>query len=83
MRPRVTREVFTRNFGVWRESRERSPHGVRSRVPAGTRLPAAGEDPLTVTRCYRAVHNIGHFRYIEASQVDAEGATVRRHHRVG
>jgi molecular chaperone DnaK len=41
--------------------------------PAGTRLPAAGEDALTVTRCYRAVHNIGHFRYIEASQVDDEG----------
>jgi molecular chaperone DnaK len=67
------REVFTRNFGVWRESEGGHRMVFDPVFPAGTRLPAAGEEPLTVTRCYRAVHNIGHFRYIEASQVNAEG----------
>jgi hypothetical protein len=41
--------------------------------PRGTRLPAAGEPPLTVTRRYQPVHNIGDFRYLEAANVDPDG----------
>jgi molecular chaperone DnaK (HSP70) len=67
------REVFTRNFGVWRESEGGHRMVFDPVFPAGTRLPAAGEEPLTVARSYQPVHNIGHFRYLEASQVDAEG----------
>jgi molecular chaperone DnaK (HSP70) len=66
-------EVFSRNFGVWREG-----EGGRATVfdvifPRGTRLPAPGEPPLAVRRRYRPVHNVGHFRYIEASHLDGAG----------
>jgi molecular chaperone DnaK len=64
------REVFTRNFGVWREGEAGQRMVFDSIFPAGTRLPAAGEEPLTETRTYGPVHNIGHFRYLEASHVD-------------
>ena len=66
-------EVFSRNFGVWREG-----EGGRVMIfdvifPRGTRLPAPGEPPLTVGRRYRPVHNVGHFRYLEASHLDSAG----------
>ncbi|HXP87394.1 MAG TPA: Hsp70 family protein [Bryobacteraceae bacterium] len=67
------REVFTRNFGVWREGEGGQRMLFDSIFPAGTRLPAVGDEPLTVTRTYYPVHNIGDFRYIEASHVDAQG----------
>jgi molecular chaperone DnaK (HSP70) len=67
------REVFTRNFGVWREGEAGHRMVFDSIFPAGTRLPASGDSPLTVTRSYGPVHNIGHFRYLEASQVDDAG----------
>jgi molecular chaperone DnaK (HSP70) len=67
------RDVFSRNFGVWREG-----EGGRVMVfdvifPRGTRLPAPGEPPLAARRRYQPVHNVGHFRYLEASQVDSTG----------
>jgi molecular chaperone DnaK len=65
------REVFTRNFGVWREGEAGQRMVFDSIFPAGTRLPAAGDDPVTVTRAYSPVHNIGHFRYLEASHVES------------
>ncbi len=67
------REVFTRNFGVWRESEAGQRMIFDPIFPRGTRLPAAGEPSLTVSRCYQPVHNIGDFRYLEAASVDAEG----------
>ena len=33
------------------------------------RLPAPGEPPLVQSRQYSPVHNIGHFRYLECSQL--------------
>ena len=67
------RDVFSRNFGVWREG-----EGGRVMVfdvifPRGTPLPGPGEPPLTVRRIYQPAHNIGHFRYLEASSVDGSG----------
>jgi molecular chaperone DnaK (HSP70) len=67
------RDVFSRNFGVWREG-----EGGRVMVfdvifPRGTPLPGPGEPPLTVRRIYQPAHNIGHFRYLEASGVDGSG----------
>ena len=67
------REVFTRNFGVWRESDAGHRMVFDPIFPHGTRLPAGGEPPLTVCRQYRPVHNLGDFRYLEAGLVDEDG----------
>ena len=67
------REVFTRNFGVWRESEAGQRMIFDPIFPRGTRLPAVDEPSLAVSRCYQPVHNIGDFRYLEAANVDSEG----------
>jgi molecular chaperone DnaK (HSP70) len=64
------REVFTRNFGVWRESDSGQRMIFDPIFPRDTRLPAAGEPPVTVVREYQPVHNVGDFRYLEAAHVD-------------
>ncbi len=67
------RDQFTKNFGVWREADD--GHSVVFDVlfPRGAKLPAKGEEPLRVVRSYRPIHNIGHFRYLECAQLDANG----------
>ena len=67
------REMFTRDFGVWREGDAGRRMIVDSIFPRSTRLPGAGEPPLSVRRRYRPVHNVGDFRYLEASQVSDDG----------
>jgi molecular chaperone DnaK len=67
------RDVFARNFGVWREAEGGRVVVFDVIFPRGTRLPGAGEPPLTVERRYRPAHNVGHFRYLEAGHVDGEG----------
>ncbi len=67
------REVFTRNFGVWRESDGGHRMVFDPIFPHGTRLPATAEAPLTVCRQYHPVHNLGDFRYLEAGHVDEDG----------
>jgi molecular chaperone DnaK len=64
------REVFTRNFGVWRESDAGQRMMFDPIFPRGTGLPAVGQAPLTVSRAYNPAHNLGHFRYIEAGHVE-------------
>ncbi len=66
------REVFNRYFGVWRETDSGHRMVFDPIFPRGTQLPAAGEPPLTVSRRYHPVHNIGHFRYIEASHLGVD-----------
>ena len=68
------RERFTRHFGVWREAED--GHAVAFDVVfAKDRvLPAPGEAPLTCIRRYQPTHNIGHFRYLECSQLTDTGA---------
>lgn len=61
------REVFTRNFGVWREAEAGTEVRFDTIFPIGTRLPTAGDPPVRVTREYAPAHNIGHFRYLEAN----------------
>lgn len=65
----VLREMFNRNFGVWREAEGGSKMILDVLFPRGTRLPAPGDPPLESIRCYQPVHNIGHFRYLEARHV--------------
>lgn len=66
-------EKFTRYFGVWREA-----EGGRNVVfdplfVRGTSLPAPGDAPLERSRRYGAVHNVGHYRYLECSHLTEEG----------
>jgi len=66
-------EKFTRYFGVWREA-----EGGRSVIfdplfVKGTSLPAPGDPPLERSRRYTAVHNVGHYRYLECSHLTEEG----------
>jgi molecular chaperone DnaK (HSP70) len=69
---RPFRDQFSKHFGVWREADE--GHNVVFDVifPRGLRLPSRGEEPLRIVRSYRPAHNIGHFRYLECSQLGAK-----------
>jgi molecular chaperone DnaK (HSP70) len=67
------REVFTRNFGVWREGYAGQLMIFDLIFSRGTRLPSTGELPLSVHRRYSPVHNVGYFRYLEASNIDEFG----------
>jgi molecular chaperone DnaK (HSP70) len=67
------RDRFARHFGVWREA----DHGRAVRFDLlfrrGLELPQRGSPPLLVVRSYRPVHNIGHFRYAEATHIGEDG----------
>lgn len=67
------RERFTRYFGVWREAQGGREIVFDPVFEKGTPCPAAGQQPLRVERVYQPAHNIGHFRYLECSAIDAEG----------
>jgi molecular chaperone DnaK (HSP70) len=67
------RERFTRYFGVWREADGGRVMRFDPLFAKGTELPNAGEPQLEQTRTYTAVHNIGHFRYLECSHIDDWG----------
>jgi molecular chaperone DnaK (HSP70) len=64
------REMFTRNFAVWREDHSGARLILDTIFPRGTRLPIARERGVTASRIYRPVHNVGDFRYLEASHID-------------
>ena len=66
------REMFHRNFAVWRESDAGARLILDPIFPRGTRLPVAGEPGITVSRVYRPVHNVGDFRYLEAAHISDE-----------
>jgi molecular chaperone DnaK (HSP70) len=69
----LLRDRFARHFGVWREADH--GHGVTFDLlfPSGLELPPRGAPPLRVVRNYRPVHNIGHFRYVEAARIGEDG----------
>ena len=69
----VLHDLLTRHFGVWREREGGARVVFDPLFPRGTRLPGAGEPPLINLRQYRPVHNVGHFRYLECSQISEEG----------
>ncbi len=66
-------DAFTRYFGVWREADAGRRIVFDPLFEKGTPLPAPGEPPLRVSRRYRPVHNIGHFRYLECSHRAPDG----------
>jgi molecular chaperone DnaK (HSP70) len=63
------RERFTRHFGVWREAEDGRAVAFDVVFAKDSVLPAPGEAPLICTRRYQPTHNIGHFRYLECSQL--------------
>jgi molecular chaperone DnaK (HSP70) len=67
------REQFTENFGLWREADGGGNIVFDLIFPRGSKLPTLGEPALQKIRAYQPAHNIGHFRYLECSQVSAEG----------
>lgn len=69
----VLRDKFTRHFGVWREADAGRTVIFDPLFSKGTLLPAPGEPPLVQSRYYSPVHNIGHFRYLECTQLNREG----------
>lgn len=66
------REAVTRHFGVWREA-----DGGRDKVfdPIISRdtEPPSDDGPIVVQRCYRPAHPIGHLRFLECTDLDAQG----------
>jgi molecular chaperone DnaK (HSP70) len=67
------RERFTRHFGVWREFNDGQQISFDPLFEKETLLPTSEEAPLVRTRRYRPTHNLGHFRYLECSQLDGYG----------
>jgi molecular chaperone DnaK (HSP70) len=71
--PSEVQEQFNRNFGIWRETDHGDTIVFDLIFPRGVALPAPGQPPLAVERVYQPAHNIGHFRYLESSQLNHEG----------
>jgi molecular chaperone DnaK (HSP70) len=69
----VLRDRFARHFGVWREADHGRDVAFDLLFPRGLELPRLGAPPLRVVRSYRPVHNIGHFRYVEATRIGTDG----------
>jgi molecular chaperone DnaK (HSP70) len=67
------REQFNQNFGIWREADSGANIVFDLIFPRGIALPAEGQPPLRAERTYQPVHNIGHFRYLECSRLNAQG----------
>ncbi len=69
----VLRERFMRYFGVWREADGGRSVTFDPLFAKGMVLPGPSDPPLTSSRSYSAVHNVGHFRYLECSHVGPNG----------
>lgn len=66
-------DKFTRYFGVWREAEGGRSVAFDPLFAKGTTLPPPGELPLERSRRYTAVHNVGHYRYLECSHLTLDG----------
>ena len=67
------RDRFNQNFGIWREADSGGTIVFDLIFPRGAHLPQPGDPPLASERVYQPVHNLGHFRYLECSQLDEHG----------
>jgi len=69
----LLRERFMRYFGVWREADSGRSVAFDPLFAKGLVLPGPSDPPLMSSRSYLAVHNVGHFRYLECSHVGPNG----------
>ena len=69
----VLSERFSRHFGVFREADTGTRAVFDPVFQKGTPMPQHGSGPLVATRRYRAMHNLGHFRFVESGYVDDAG----------
>jgi len=58
---------------VWREAEDGRAVAFDVVFAKDSVLPAPGEAPLICTRRYQPTHNLGHFRYLECSQLTDTG----------
>jgi len=72
-RRHTLKERFSRYFGVWREADSGRRVVFDPIFTRETPLPQRGEPDLISTRLYNPAHNIGCFRYLECSRLDARG----------
>ncbi|CAF0700939.1 Hsp70 family protein [Candidatus Methylacidithermus pantelleriae] len=70
------RERFHRYFGVWREGEEGKVITFDTLFPKGLELPLPGDPPVRLVRRYRAVHNVGRFRFLECNQLGPDQLPV-------
>jgi molecular chaperone DnaK len=70
------RDQFTQNFGIWREADSGGTIVFDLIFPRGAPLPGPNDPPLRYERVYQPAHNIGHFRYLECSQLSADGQPI-------
>src|SRR5262249_27876841 len=71
----VMRDVFSRNFVVFREARAGAEVVLDPIFTKEDSVPRASDEPLVRTRTYRPVHDIGYFRFVECASMDG-GAPV-------
>jgi molecular chaperone DnaK (HSP70) len=64
---------FSRVFGVFREGHGGSEVTFDPIFNHDVLLPDAPSAAAVVERTYRAAHNVGHFRYVECSDIDRAG----------
>jgi molecular chaperone DnaK (HSP70) len=70
------RDQLSRCFGVFREAHAGAAVSFDPILGRDAAVPAPGQPPLTLRRVYRAVHNVGHYRFAECAAVAADGAPV-------
>jgi molecular chaperone DnaK (HSP70) len=66
-------ERFHHSLGVFREAARGRRVNFDPIVGPETPLPAPGQSPVHISRRYRPVHNVGHFRFVECGWLDAQG----------
>ncbi len=72
----VLRDRFAQNFGVWREADSGSNISFDLLFPRGLEMPRPGAEAVRIVRGYSPAHNVGHFRFIECSQLGQNGQPV-------
>lgn len=62
---------LSRSFGVFREGAEGTSVSFDQLIDPDERL--STDEEVVITRCYRAAHNVGWFRFVEYADLDGRG----------